>query len=188
MVDGRALREAIINAIVHNDYTREVPPLFEIFSDRIVITSYGGLVSGLSREEFFKGCSMIRNRELMRVFKDLELVEQLGSGMRRILEVYDASIFEFTDNFMFVNFPFSNGFAMPDVMDNGAYGGNGGINGGNQKAVIAMITKDPKITITAISKETNIPLRTVERVISELKNDGVIVRIGSRKGGYWEVL
>jgi len=110
MVDGTALREAIINALVHNDYTREVPPLFEIFSDRIVITSYGGLVRGLSREELFKGCSMIRNRELMRVFKDLELVEQLGSGMKRIMEVYDESIFEFTDNFMFVTFPFEPGY------------------------------------------------------------------------------
>jgi predicted HTH transcriptional regulator len=105
-VDHTALREAIINAIVHNDYTREVPALFEIFSDRIVITSFGGLVRELSREEFFGGCSMVRNRELMRVFKDLELVEQLGSGMRRIMEVYDESVFMFTDNFMFVIFPF----------------------------------------------------------------------------------
>ena len=110
MVDGTALREAVVNAIVHNDYTRETPPLFEIFSDRVVITSYGGLVNGLSQEEFFKGCSMIRNRELMRVFKDLGLVEQLGSGMRRIMEVYDETIFEFTDHFMFVTFPFENGY------------------------------------------------------------------------------
>jgi len=110
LVDQTALRESIINAMVHNDYTRDVPPLFEIFSDRIVITSYGGLVKGLSEEEFYKGCSMVRNRELMRVFKDLNLVEQLGSGMRRIMEVYDESIFEFTDHFMFVTLPFENGF------------------------------------------------------------------------------
>ncbi len=41
--DPVALREAIINAIVHNDYTLEVPPKFEFFDDRIEITSYGGL-------------------------------------------------------------------------------------------------------------------------------------------------
>src|SRR5690606_8527918 len=50
-----ALREAIINAIVHNDYTREVPPKFEIFSDRIEMTSYGTLIDGLEREDFFAG-------------------------------------------------------------------------------------------------------------------------------------
>src|SRR5690606_39436429 len=53
-----AIREAIINAIVHNDFTREVPPKFEIFSDRIEITSAGALPEGLSREEFFDGVSI----------------------------------------------------------------------------------------------------------------------------------
>lgn len=75
LVDSVALREAVVNAIVHNDYTREVPPLFEIFSDKIVITTYGGLVEGLSQDDFFNCCSMPRNRELMRGFHDLELVE-----------------------------------------------------------------------------------------------------------------
>lgn len=86
MIDKTALREALINAVVHNDYSREVTPVVEIYSDRLTITSYGGLVKGLSKEEFFKGRSMLRNREVMRIFKDLELVEQLGSGMNRILD------------------------------------------------------------------------------------------------------
>jgi len=49
MVDKTALREAVINAIVHNSYERGVPQLFEIFSDKIKITSYGGLVEGLAK-------------------------------------------------------------------------------------------------------------------------------------------
>lgn len=106
LVNERALREALVNAIVHNDYTSEVPPVVEIYADRISITSYGGLVSGLSREEFLAGRSMPRNRELMRVFRDLELVEQLGSGVHRILSVYDSSIFHISDNFFETRFPF----------------------------------------------------------------------------------
>jgi len=78
-----ALREAIINAIVHNDYTSEVPPKFEIFNNRIEISSYGGLPQGLDEEEFFEGFSIPRNKELMRVFRDLDLVEHLGSGIPR---------------------------------------------------------------------------------------------------------
>lgn len=65
------MREALINAIVHNDFSREIPPVFEIFSDRMEFTSYGGLISGQSREDFFSCSSMPRNRELLRVFKDV---------------------------------------------------------------------------------------------------------------------
>ncbi len=100
-----ALREAVVNAIVHNDYTREVPPKFEIFSDRIEITSAGALPDGLSQIEFFEGITIPRNKELMRIFKDLELVEQLGSGVPRILEHYGKECFHFFENFTRMVFP-----------------------------------------------------------------------------------
>jgi predicted HTH transcriptional regulator len=109
MVDKTALREAVINAIVHNDYSLATP-LVEIFSDRIVVTSAGGLVPGLSREDFFHCRSMPRNRVLMRVFRDVELVESLGSGMTRILRAYDPSIFELTPSFLVVTFSFFEEF------------------------------------------------------------------------------
>lgn len=86
-----ALLEAIINAFVHNDFTTEVPPKLEIFPDKIEITTAGSLPDGLSQEEFFLGFSVPRNRELMRIFKDLGMVEQLGSGVPRILESYDKT-------------------------------------------------------------------------------------------------
>ncbi len=108
MIEKIALREALINAIVHNDYSREVAPVIEIYLDRLSITSYGGLVEGLSEDEFFNGRSIPRNRELMRVFKDLELVEHLGSGMNRILKAYDRSIFKLSENFLEIVFPFAN--------------------------------------------------------------------------------
>ena len=95
-----ALREAVINAIVHNDYTREVPPKFEIFADRIEITSACALPEGLTQAEFFEGYSIPRNKELMRVFKDLEMVEHLGSGLPRITEFYGPECFRFTENFL----------------------------------------------------------------------------------------
>ena len=103
--DAVALREAIINAIVHNDYTREIPPKFEIFDDRIEITSAGGLGEELNENEFFQGFSVPRNQEIMRIFKDLELVEHLGSGIPRILETYKKDCFVFTENFLRMSFP-----------------------------------------------------------------------------------
>jgi predicted HTH transcriptional regulator len=98
--DKVALREAVINAIVHNDYTTEIPPVFEIYSDRIEITSSGGLSTIKNIDEFFEGYSKPINRELMRVFKDLELVEHLGSGLDKILKAYNEDSFKITQNFM----------------------------------------------------------------------------------------
>lgn len=103
LVESVPLREALINAVVHNDFTREIPPVFEIFSDRMELTSYGGLIPGQSKKDFFSCSSMPRNRELMRVFKDVGLVEQLGSGMSRILRHYDKSIFEISEHCAFID-------------------------------------------------------------------------------------
>jgi len=99
-----ALREAVINAIVHNDYSREAPPKFEIFADRIEITSACALPEGLTPSEFFEGYSIPRNKELMRIFKDLEMVEHLGSGLPRITEFYGPECFHFTENFLRITF------------------------------------------------------------------------------------
>jgi len=103
--DQVALREAIINMTVHNDYTSEVPPKVEFFDDRIEITSFGSLPQDMSEEEFFQGYSVPRNKELMRVFRDLELVEHLGSGVPRILKSYGRECFKFTENFLRMTFP-----------------------------------------------------------------------------------
>ena len=105
--DRVALREAVINAIVHNDYSFEVPPKFEIFPDRLEITSAGRLPESLSRKEFFTGISIPRNKELMRIYRDLDIVESLGSGIPRILRAYGEDCFHFTDNFIRITFPAS---------------------------------------------------------------------------------
>jgi predicted HTH transcriptional regulator len=56
-----ALREAVTNAIVHNDYTFEVAPKFEFFDDRIEITSVGSLPQAMTENDFFKGVSLPQN-------------------------------------------------------------------------------------------------------------------------------
>ena len=104
--DEKAVREAVINAIVHNDYTREVPPKVEIFSDHLEITSFGRLPEGLTKDDFFAGVSIPRNKELMRIFRDLELVESLGSGMGYIMTKYGRENFVFLDNFIRMTVPY----------------------------------------------------------------------------------
>lgn len=99
MYDAVAMREAVINAFVHNDYSDLMTPVFELFSDRLEITSYGGLIDGMAKEELTSGISRPRNREIMRIYKDMELVEQLGSGMNRMMKSYKPDIFKISPNF-----------------------------------------------------------------------------------------
>ena len=106
LIDPVALREAVINAMIHNNYANEIPPKFELFPNRLEITSAGGLPAEFDENEFFMGYSVPRNKELMRIFKDLEMVEYLGSSVPRILRKYPRSIFTFTPNFIRITFPF----------------------------------------------------------------------------------
>ena len=103
-----AMREIVINAIVHNDYSNEIPPKVEIFSDRVEVTSAGRLPEGMDEEDFFGGVSNPRNKELMRVFRDVEMVEALGSGMPRVLQTYGRDCFVFMHNFIRIVIPFQN--------------------------------------------------------------------------------
>ena len=106
MIDKAALKEAVINAVVHNDYSYGNSPIVELYSDRIEITSAGGLPQELSQEEFLEGVTAPRNKELIRVFKDVDLIENIGSGVLRILDAYDKSCFKFMDHFLRVSFKY----------------------------------------------------------------------------------
>ena len=161
-------------------------PVVEIYSDRLTITSYGGLPPGLSQESFFRGCSMSRNRELMRIFKDVSLVESLGSGMGKILEAYDQSIFTFLDTFLIVTFPFAEGFTLPHGNDSG--NDNGIINKEELKAkILHFIQKHPDFTLDKISENTGFSKRTISRYTKEFQETGILKRVGSDRSGYWEV-
>jgi len=178
-VNSIALREAVINAIVHNDYTKGVP-LIEIFSDRIVVTSCGGLVSDLTEEDFFKCRSMPRNRELMRVFRDMELVEQIGSGMSRILDAYDRSIFELTPGFTVVTFPFAKGFeSINDTI-------NDRLNG-KIKSTLEILKNNPTATTADLVAITGKSQSSIARELKDYQNAGLLRREGSRKSGMWVV-
>lgn len=195
LVEPIPMREAIINTIIHSDFSREIPPVFEIFSDRMVFTSYGGLIPGQSKQDFFSCSSMPRNRELMRVFKDVGLVEQLGSGMSRILKMYDKSIFHISEHFIKVEFPFS----VPKDVRNIASGdkdgdiigdNNGDITGENTDSsrVMELLRNNPAITAAVLAEKTGFSTRKISRIMKELRENGLIVRVGSTRKGYWKIV
>lgn len=175
-----ALREAVINAIVHNDYTTENPPVFEIFSDRIEITSTGGLSIIKNIDDFFSGYSNPTSRELMRIYKDLELVEHLGSGLNRILEAYDKDSFVMKQNYM-KNIFYKNETPLDGVVSGGV---NGVVSGGVTE-LLEFIQINPGLKANELSKHIDTPLRTVQRWLKQLKDENKIEFQGAPKtGGY----
>jgi len=187
LVEPIPMREAIINTIVHSDFSREIPPVFEIFSDRMVFTSYGGLIPGQSEQDFFSCSSMPRNRELMRVFKDVGLVEQLGSGMSRILKVYDKSIFNISEHFIKVEFPFPVQKNNQIIAIGDEIGDEIGDDNGDENKVLEVLRIEPAITAKKLSETINMSPRKISRIIKELRETGRIVRVGSDRKGYWEI-
>lgn len=83
-----ALREAIINAVVHTDYSLKGSPIrLAIFDDRIEIENSALLLSGLTFEDLKNGISKIRNPIIARIFNELGLIEQWGSGINRMINI-----------------------------------------------------------------------------------------------------
>lgn len=79
------LREAIVNALVHTDYAQRGTPIrIAFFDDRIDIENPGHLLPGMTVQDMLDGISRIRNPVIARVFRELHLAEQWGSGVRRI--------------------------------------------------------------------------------------------------------
>ncbi len=83
-----ALREALLNTVVHRDYDYSGSTIVNIFSDRIEFVSIGGLVKGITMTDAINGVSQSRNSVLAGVFYRLTLIESYGTGIKRIIESY----------------------------------------------------------------------------------------------------
>jgi ATP-dependent DNA helicase RecG len=86
-----ALREALLNSVVHREYAAGGSILIKIFSDRVEFISPGSLVSGLELEDIMSGYSACRNPMLAAVFYRLQLIEAYGTGILKIFECYKTS-------------------------------------------------------------------------------------------------
>lgn len=86
-----ALREALVNAATHRDYSFSGSTLVHVFSNRIEIVSVGGLVKGLTATDIELGISQSRNSKLANVLYRLKWIESYGTGLQRILESYKQS-------------------------------------------------------------------------------------------------
>ena len=84
-----AIREALLNAIVHRDYSFSGSIIINVNDSKMEFISLGGLLPGLSTEDIRIGVSQPRNKKLAEIFHRLRLIESYGTGIRRIFKLYE---------------------------------------------------------------------------------------------------
>ena len=85
-----AVREALLNLLVHRDYSFSASAFISIYADRIEFVSIGGLLPGIDLEDVMVGLSICRNQNLANVFYRLHLIEAYGTGIGKIMKAYEG--------------------------------------------------------------------------------------------------
>ncbi|MBU3941157.1 MAG: putative DNA binding domain-containing protein [Nanoarchaeota archaeon] len=173
-VSEEALREAIINAMVHRDYFSNGRIQIDVFSDKIEISNPGNL---LFDEKDFGKVSIARNPILSDIAHRLGYVERIGSGIKRIKTLVKNVDFEFSSNWFRVI------FLRPALQKTREKTVEKTV-----EKILALIKKYPKITQEELAEKTGLSRRGVEWNIDKLKKKRKLRRVGPDKGGYWEVV
>ena len=107
-----AIREALLNALVHRDYSFSGSIIINVNDSKMEFISLGGLLPGLSTEDIRIGVSQPRNKKLAEIFHRLRLIESYGTGIRRIFKLYEncpaQPIIEATNNAFKIVLPNTN--------------------------------------------------------------------------------
>lgn len=176
-----AVRESLLNAIVHRDYSFSGSIIINVNSKETEFISLGGLLPGLSKEDIRNGISQPRNKNLAEAFHRLHLIEAYGTGIRRIYDLYKKSPIQpridITANSFKMVLPNMNALdeqSLPVSTINH-----------QQRAVLEYIDKNEKITETEIQKLLGVKRTRAYTVAKELCDTGLIRSVGRGKDKYF---
>ena len=190
----QAIRELIVNAVIHRNYMMSSSVQVAVYDDRVEISSPGSLYGSLTLEEALAGRSSIRNKILASVCEKLNVIEGWGTGLKRIIDFckeknVEPPVFEEIGDLLRVNFyrPSYKNDSLSDSIK-----GNDSLNDSlklsdSENKVLSEIRKDAKITILDLVSKTNLSEPTVNRTLKSLKEKNVLKREGSKKDGFWKV-
>ena len=171
-----ALREALLNAIVHRDYSFSGSIMINIFDNKIEFVSLGGLVGGLSKEDILRGVSQTRNKNLANVFYRLNHIEAYGTGVQRIFDLYADDSFKpdiiITDNTFTMVLPNRN------VGSGAKYTSTSDGLSHQEKLIVDYIKKKGSITDEEIQYMLGVKQTRVYVIVRTLKAKGIIVTNG----------
>jgi ATP-dependent DNA helicase RecG len=181
-----AVREAVVNAIVHRDYTQSADTVIKIFPDRLEIFNPGGLPPDLSIEKLLSNNypSRPRNKKVADLFKDAGLIEKYGSGIKRIIgackraQLPAPAFEEVAQGFRVTIFGAARG-DVENVSEN--------VPENRRARILSHIRNTPAITVAQLARITKVSEKTIKRDLDMLKAAGLLSRHGPDKGGWWEV-
>lgn len=208
-----AIRETILNALAHRDWTRFVDIEITVYRDRIEVVSPGALQDSMTVEKMKAGLRSTRNQILVEVLKDYGYVDARGMGIRtKVIPLMKAAGkepgFEATEDYLkTILFDSRKGAitlgagSVAEPSPIGPYTSirlnRGAQESGNRSLKRSEIGKNDLINVLRLTPQFNydqiaevlgISPATVKRRMQMLKQEGLIKRIGSKKTGYWEVL
>ena len=189
-----AIREALLNAIVHRDYSFSSAALISIFEDRIEFVTIGGLVKGITLDDVKLGVSVLRNQNLANIFYRLRLIEAYGTGILKIDECYEdyavKPIIETTSNAFKITLPNTNFCAEEQKAPNTRK--ISGFTSMTKKeerinAVLKLCRSKGSIVRSDIEMELGVSQSTAILLLRELTDDGVLIKKGkTRNLRYYE--
>ena len=187
LMNSRAVREAVINAFVHNRWVGGNAPMFTVYSDRLEIVSHGALPPDQTMEGFYAGVSVPVNKELSDIFLQLHISERSGRGVPKIVEEYGRGSYAFESGFITLTIPFHRIGAERSSGSSSPLAPPVGLNATQQK-VLDLIRDDPNITHNGLATALGKSTVTAQKAVRFLREHGFIERVGSDRSGWWRVL
>ena len=189
-----ALREALLNAIIHRDYNFTGSILVSLFDDHLEITSLGGLVKGLTIEDLYYGVSESRNPNLANVFYRLKYVESFGTGIGRIIESYKGYedkkplILNTENTFKVILYNINyikddTNLTQKKSFEENSKSLNKSLT--QEKQIIEYLKKNNKASRTIVEDLLNISKTRATDILNKLINENIIMQIGRGKNTYY---
>ena len=195
-VPEEALREALLNALCHKDYSRGIPIQISIYNDKLYIANYGHLPENWTVENLFeKHASQPFNPNIAYVFYLAGFIESWGRGIEKICTVCkNDGVFqpEFTvhPQDIMIKFSAPEDRIVRTSTDRVTEKVTERVTEKVTEAenqLLALLMEDPAYTYVALSKKLKVSRKTVGGLIKSLKSKNIICRVGSDTKGYWQI-
>lgn len=173
-----ALREALLNSLVHRDYSFSASTLISVYDDRIEFVSVGGLPIGIALEDIMLGLSVCRNPKLATIFYRLELIEAYGTGMPKIMKAYEGTglkpKIEVTNNAFKITLPNRN-------IANKTGSSFSGTALNTEELILNLIYSAGYVVRSDVDKLLNVSQSTSNRILKNMVEKGLIHQDGNGK-------
>ena len=175
-----AVREALMNLLVHREYSFRASTFISLYSDRLEFISIGGLVNGVSLKDVTMGISVCRNAKLANIFYRLELIEAYGTGIIKIMEAYEGTgmtpQIETSDNAFKIILPNLNAMPEPERQIQ--------VNSENsmpEEKVIALTKQRGFVTRKEIEILLGMGQSSCGRLLKKMTENGLLIQEGTGK-------